>query len=60
MFLEKTIFSQSLSPTRSIKGYNGGDIEACEMQCTVEKELVCSLCSLTISNQVIETNKFRS
>ena len=45
VFLEKTIFSQSLSPPRSIKGYNGGDIEACEMQCTVEKELVCSLCS---------------
>ena len=37
VFLGKTIFSQSLSPTRSIKGYNGGDIEACEMQCTVEK-----------------------
>ena len=45
VFLEKTIFSQSLSPTRSIKGYNGEDIEACEMQCTVEKELFCSLCS---------------
>ena len=43
MFLEKTIFSKSLSPPRSIEGYNGGNKEACEMQCTVEKELVCSL-----------------
>ena len=41
----KRQFSLSLSPPRSIKGYNGGDIEACEMQCSVEKELVCSLCS---------------
>ena len=40
MFLEKTFFSKSLSPPRSLKGYNGGDREACEVQCTVEKELV--------------------